>query len=100
MPNVRFNELQFYHLAAVAKSRPIKCGYLYKKSGKKTTSEIPGIRWQKRWCALYYNLLFYYEFDTSDKPQGFVLLEGAECLKVCSYDRNLVRSVCIIFKCK
>ena len=73
--NVKVNELQILHLAVLAKNFPTKCGYLEKKSGKKVVDQT-SVRWQRRWCAVYYNFMFYYETESSPKPQGVILLDG------------------------
>ena len=71
----KVNELQILHLAFLAKTSPRKCGFLEKKSGKRVTDQS-AVRWQKRWCAFYYNFLFYYESESSTKPQGVIFLDG------------------------
>ena len=77
---MRIIEDQFHVLASKAKCRATKCGYLYKKSGKKA-ADAQAVRLQKRWYVLYYNLLFYYESETSPKPLGVIIVEGCACRK-------------------
>ncbi|XP_077868755.1 ras-specific guanine nucleotide-releasing factor 1-like [Saccoglossus kowalevskii] len=69
---VRLNETQLLSLAAKARTDYILAGYLYKKSADTG-------KWQQRYFALYQNLLFYYENDTSTKPSGVAMLEGCYC---------------------
>ncbi len=76
---MRFNEDQFNFLASKARDHAFKRGYLYKKSGKKQTSETQGVRLQRRWYALHYNLLFYYENESSSKALGVILIERSVC---------------------
>ena len=78
---MRVNEDQFSYLAAKARDQATKCGYLYKKSGKKQATEAQTVRLQKRWYVLYYNLLFYYESQSSPKPLGVIIIEGCTCSK-------------------
>ena len=73
---MKVNEQQLLHIALLAKSAATKSGYLEKKSGKKLDHHT--VRWQKRWCVIYYNFMFYYETKTSVKPQGVIFLEGIE----------------------
>lgn len=88
---MRVNEDQFHVLAAKAKGQATKCGYLYKKSGKKQAADSQTVRLQKRWYVLYYNLLFYYENESSPKPIGVIIIEGCSCTK---FPDNKV--VCIV----
>ena len=78
---MRINEDHFIVLASKARGQATKCGYLYKKSGKKQASEAQTVRLQKRWYVLYYNLLFYYETELSPKPLGVIIIEGCTCSK-------------------
>jgi len=78
---MRVNEDHFIVLASKARGQATKCGYLYKKSGKKQASEAQTVRLQKRWYVLYYNLLFYYETELSPKPLGVIIIEGCTCSK-------------------
>jgi PH domain. len=73
---MKINEQQILHIALLAKSAAKKLGYLEKKSGKKLDQST--VRWQKRWCVIYYNFMFYYETEASVKPQGVIFLEGTE----------------------
>ena len=86
--HLKVNELQILHLAYLAKSFSKKCGFLEKKSGKRVTDQS-AVRWQKRWCALYYNFLFYYETESSAKPQGVIFLDGVHIEK--NHITDLVR---------
>ena len=78
---MRLNEDQFNILAIKAKEKFVRRGYLYKKAGKKQATDSQAIRLQKRWYVLYYNLLFYYEHDTSPKALGVIMVEGCVCRK-------------------
>lgn len=69
---IRINETQLLYLANKARHENTHCGYLHKKSSDTG-------KWQLRWFALYQNLLFYYENDTTPKPSGVALLEGCYC---------------------
>ena len=97
---MRVNEDQFLVLAIKAKGQATKCGYLYKKSGKKQAADSQTVRLQKRWYVLYYNLLFYYESESSPKPLGVIIIEGCSCRK---FPDNKVVCVMIFavfsFKC-
>ncbi|XP_047140440.1 ras-specific guanine nucleotide-releasing factor 1 isoform X1 [Hydra vulgaris] len=73
---MKLNEAHLQYLALQSKLFSFKSGNLFKKSGrKKTPADNVSVRWQKRWCAVYCNMLFYFESDTSPKPQGVVFLE-------------------------
>ena len=76
---MRINEDQFHVLASKARVQATKCGYLYKKSGKKQAADAQTVRLQKRWYVLYYNLLFYYDNESSPKPTGVIIIEGCTC---------------------
>ena len=67
-------ELQLFYLSLQAKKRPLKHGYLFKRTSKKSSSH-DAVRWQRRWCAVYRNMFFYYEHADSAKPQGIIFLE-------------------------
>eukprot|EP00794_Sanderia_malayensis_P009802 gene9802-10807_t len=87
---MRFNEDQFSFLASKARDYAVKRGYLYKKSGKRQNTESQGVRLQKRWYALHYNLMFYYEHETSSKAIGVILIERSVCRrypdpKICGF---------------
>ncbi|XP_033120543.1 ras-specific guanine nucleotide-releasing factor 1-like isoform X1 [Anneissia japonica] len=69
---IRLDETQVLNLATKAKTDNSICGYLQKKSSD-------GQKWKIRWCALYQNLLFYYENDTAVRPIGVLLIEGCYC---------------------
>ena len=69
---IRLNENQILHLASKARQENTLNGYLYKKSTDTG-------KWQLRWFALYQNLLFYYESESSPRPSGVALLEGCYC---------------------
>jgi len=73
--SIRVNEAQLLYLASKAKLDCTLSGLLWKRrddTGK----------WQLRWCALYQNLLFYYENDSCAKPSGVALLEGSYCERI------------------
>ena len=69
---VRINESHLFYLSTKARQENTICGYLQKKSSDSG-------KWQLRWFALYQNLLFYYENDTTAKLSGVALLEGCYC---------------------
>ncbi|XP_070543537.1 ras-specific guanine nucleotide-releasing factor 2-like isoform X2 [Ptychodera flava] len=69
---IRLNENQLLNLASKARTDHTVAGYLYKKSADTG-------KWQQRWFALYQNLLFYYENDSTTKLSGVALLEGCYC---------------------
>ncbi|CAH1796894.1 unnamed protein product [Owenia fusiformis] len=69
---VRINETQLLYLAEKARQENSINGNLYKKSADTG-------KWQQRWFALYQNLLFYYDSNTSSRPSGVALLEGCYC---------------------
>ena len=69
---IRINESQLAHLASKARQENTIRGYLHKKSADTG-------KWQLRWFALYQNLLFYYENDSSNRASGVALLEGCYC---------------------
>ena len=79
---MRLNEDQFQVLALKARGRSARCGYLYKKSGKKQASDAQTVRLQKRYYVLYYNMMFYYEQEFSPKPLGVIMIEGCACRKI------------------
>ncbi|XP_065059663.1 ras-specific guanine nucleotide-releasing factor 1-like [Rhopilema esculentum] len=79
---MRLNEDQFQVLALKARGRSARCGYLYKKSGKKQASDAQTVRLQKRYYVLYYNMMFYYEQEFSPKPIGVIMIEGCACRKI------------------
>ena len=79
---MRFNEDQFNFLALKAKESAVRRGYLYKSTGKKQSLEIQTDRLQKRWYALHYNLLFYYENQWSSKALGVILIEKSLCRRL------------------
>lgn len=72
---VRINEGQLLYLANKARQENTTSGYLHKKSADTG-------KWQLRWFALYQNLLFYYENDTTLRPSGVALLEGCYCERI------------------
>lgn len=87
---MKFNEQQILHLAVWAKVAAHKHGYLYKKSGKKNTlPDHAAVRWQKRWCVVYFNMFFYFENHNALKPQGVVFLEGAKSEVVQTADKDM-----------
>lgn len=95
---MKFNEQQILHLAVWAKVAAHKHGYLYKKSGKKNTlPDHAAVRWQKRWCVVYFNMFFYFENHNALKPQGVVFLEGAKSEVVQTADKDMV-SLNVFFK--
>ena len=69
---IRLNESQLIYLASKGRQEGGISGYLYKKSADTG-------KWQLRWFALYQNLLFYYENDSTHRPSGVCLLEGCYC---------------------
>ena len=74
---IRVDESQLTELSSRARRNPIKEGCLCKISdtkGKKAT---------EKWCAVYCNMLFYYD-TTSYKPSGVIFLEDCHCHPVVS----------------
>ncbi|XP_038072295.1 ras-specific guanine nucleotide-releasing factor 2-like [Patiria miniata] len=69
---VRYEETQLLHLATRAKTDHMIAGNLQKKSSDT-------VKWKQRFFALYQNLLFYFESDTSQRPLGWIFLEGCYC---------------------
>ena len=69
---VKVDENQLLELASLARKCPFKRGPLQKADAK-------GKKSSQRWCYIYQNMLFYYETETSSKPLGMLLLEGAMC---------------------
>jgi hypothetical protein len=39
-------------------------------------------RWKNRFFVLYQNILFYYDYESCNKPSGVILLEGSYCSKL------------------
>jgi hypothetical protein len=74
---IRINEPQLLYLSSKARVENTLSGTLWKRS-----TDIG--KWQQRWFALYQNLLFYYECDTSPRPSGVALLEGCYCERIVS----------------
>lgn len=91
---MRINEDHFHVLASKARGQATKCGYLYKKSGKKQAADTQIVRLQKRWYVLYYNMLFYYENETSPKAIGVIIVEGCKCRKF--PDDKVVSLFCVM----
>ncbi|XP_074474725.1 ras-specific guanine nucleotide-releasing factor 2 isoform X4 [Sebastes fasciatus] len=70
---VRYNEGHALYLSVVARKEGSRRGYL----SRKTTENS---RWtDKKYFALYQNVLFYFENEQSARPSGIYLLEGCTC---------------------
>ncbi|XP_033633758.1 ras-specific guanine nucleotide-releasing factor 2-like isoform X1 [Asterias rubens] len=74
---VRYEESQLLQLATRAKTDHMIAGTLQKKSSDT-------VKWKQRFFALYQNLLFYFESDTSQRPVGWIFLEGCYCERLAS----------------
>jgi len=46
-------------------------------------------RWQRRYCCIHRNMLFYFESERSAKPSGVVFLEHCTCLVVPTADEKV-----------
>uniref|UniRef100_UPI00358EC36F ras-specific guanine nucleotide-releasing factor 2-like n=1 Tax=Myxine glutinosa TaxID=7769 RepID=UPI00358EC36F len=69
---LRYNDL---HVAALA-CRARRAGTRVRKHS------ADGSRWHGRWLALYQNLLFCFESESSVRPLAVYLLEGSACRRV------------------
>ena len=96
---MRVNEPQLLHLAAKAKHSCSKSGYVFKKAGKRTSADSPGIKWHRRWCVISHNLMFYFECKETIKPQGMIVLEDVSCDHYPYQDKTLVRVQLLSFYC-
>ncbi|XP_065189055.1 ras-specific guanine nucleotide-releasing factor 2-like isoform X1 [Sycon ciliatum] len=81
---LRINEAQLQALALKAKASPARCGWVKKKPGHEG---VGSTKWQKRWLVLYQNILYYFETDLSQRPQGVILVELCDCRRLHSYNR-------------
>lgn len=66
---MKINEKTLLHIAQSAENPIDQCGWLYKLNSDKKD-------FQKRWCVLKENILFYYEYKNSKEPLGAIILEG------------------------
>lgn len=66
---IRLDDSQLLMLAGRAKTDFTIAGNLQKKSSDTG-------KWKQRWCALYENLLFYFENETTSRPLGLIFVEG------------------------
>ncbi|KAK3766068.1 hypothetical protein RRG08_002305 [Elysia crispata] len=73
--NLRISEGQLLYLANKGRVENSICGYLYKRSADMA-------KWQQRYFVLYQNVLFYFDNETSARPSGVALLEGAYCDRI------------------
>ncbi|GFO14569.1 ras-specific guanine nucleotide-releasing factor 1-like [Plakobranchus ocellatus] len=92
--NLRISEGQLLYLANKGRVENSICGYLYKRSADMA-------KWQQRYFVLYQNVLFYYDNETSTRPSGVALLEGAYCDRIIApvaiKGRETEKQVCMIF---
>jgi len=70
-----------------------KGGYLTKRSDQGLIKN-----WKKRWVMLCSNLLYYFEAETSVKPQGIVQLDGSFIQK--ASQKQFKNQECIVIKTK
>ena len=66
---MKINERTLVHIAQSAENPVDQSGWLLKLSEDKKT-------FQRRWCILKENLVFYYENKTDKEPLGAIILEG------------------------
>lgn len=79
---LRVNEAQLVALSLKARASPDHAGWVKKKSGDGGV-QVPGSpRWQKRWLVLHRNILYYFESETSQRPQGVIFVEQCDCRRV------------------
>jgi len=82
--NMRFDDAQLLCLSEKARTNGTITGVLVKKSGEPRIQ-----RWQRRYCCIYRNMLFYFESERSAKPNGVVFLEHCTCLVVPTADEKV-----------
>jgi len=81
---MRVDDAQLLSLSEKARTNGAITGVLMKKSGETRIQ-----RWQRRYCCIYRNMLFYFESEHSAKPNGVVFLEHCTCLVVPTADEKV-----------
>jgi len=81
---MRVDDAQLLCLSEKARTNGAFTGVLLKKSGEPRIQ-----RWQRRYCCIYRNMLFYFESERSAKPNGVVFLEHCTCLVVPTADEKV-----------
>ena len=81
---MRVDDAQLLCLSEKARTNGAITGVLMKKSGEPRIQ-----RWQRRYCCIYRNILFYFESERSAKPSGVVFLEHCTCLVVPTADEKV-----------
>ena len=82
--NMKIDEAQLLCLGEKARINGGIKGTLQIKS-----SEPRIHRWQRRYCCIHRNMLFYFESEHSAKPSGVVFLEHCTCLVVPTADEKV-----------
>eukprot|EP00102_Acyrthosiphon_pisum_P026621 XP_016663831.1 PREDICTED: ras-specific guanine nucleotide-releasing factor 2-like isoform X2 [Acyrthosiphon pisum] len=72
---VRVVDNQLLMLSDRARTDSTLTGNLHKKASDSG-------RWKNRFFVLYQNILFYYDYESCNKPSGVILLEGSYCSKL------------------
>ncbi|XP_065912792.1 ras-specific guanine nucleotide-releasing factor 2-like isoform X1 [Dysidea avara] len=80
---MRVDDTQLLCLGEKARTNGAITGLLMKKSGEPRIQ-----RWQRRYCCIYRNMLYYFESERSPKPNGVVFLEHCTCLVVPTADEK------------
>ncbi|XP_028614784.1 ras-specific guanine nucleotide-releasing factor 1 isoform X3 [Grammomys surdaster] len=78
---LRMNDGHVMALGMLAQKEGTRKGYLCKRSSDSQ-------KWHTRWFALFQNMLFYFDSDTSPRPSGLYLLESSICKRAPSPKRG------------